>query len=193
MVFVVDAAGRYTGYTPGPGMRPFVSPAVFMGKLVRDVMPETVARLTMSKIQAAISTQEPQSMTYELLEPDGPRQYECRMTATDGEVLAVVRYATAPVLQSEDEERRRHLAALELNKKAALVGENRYALSPRELMVLALLIEGLPDKQISSLLRCSLVTVNKHVGSILAKMDARSRTQAAVMAIRQHLLTLPDG
>jgi DNA-binding NarL/FixJ family response regulator len=53
--------------------------------------------------------------------------------------------------------------------------------------VLYLLSEGLSDKQIALALGVTNYTVNKHVGAILAKMDARSRTAAAVMAIRQRL------
>jgi DNA-binding NarL/FixJ family response regulator len=62
-----------------------------------------------------------------------------------------------------------------------------YRLSDRELTVLYLLSEGLSDKQIALALGVTNYTVNKHVGAVLAKMDARSRTGAAVMAIRQHL------
>jgi DNA-binding NarL/FixJ family response regulator len=37
-------------------------------------------------------------------------------------------------------------------------------------------------------LRVTLFTVNKHVGAILLKMNVRSRTAAAVHAIREHLI-----
>jgi DNA-binding NarL/FixJ family response regulator len=65
--------------------------------------------------------------------------------------------------------------------------ETPYRLTERELTVLYLLSEGLSDKQIALALGVTNYTVNKHVGAILTKMDARSRTAAAVLAIRQHL------
>ena len=53
--------------------------------------------------------------------------------------------------------------------------------------VLELLSQGCSDKEIASTLRVTPFTVNKHVGAILIKMNVRSRTAAAVHAIREHL------
>jgi len=58
-------------------------------------------------------------------------------------------------------------------------------LSGREIEVLRLVTDGLPDKQIAQVLGISTFTVNKHVGAILAKMHASSRTEASVRAILQ--------
>lgn len=55
-------------------------------------------------------------------------------------------------------------------------GEN---LSPREVDVLELVAQGLPNKEIASLLFISETTVKVHVRHILEKMGARSRTDAA--------------
>jgi DNA-binding NarL/FixJ family response regulator len=65
----------------------------------------------------------------------------------------------------------------------------RYGLSNREMTVLGLLAEGLSDKEVSRHLQVSIYTVNKHVTSILTKMNAPSRTAAAVRAIREKLLS----
>jgi DNA-binding NarL/FixJ family response regulator len=62
-----------------------------------------------------------------------------------------------------------------------------YGLSERELAVLNLVAAGLSDAQIAWSLGITNYTVNKHVGAILLKMNARSRTAAAVRAIREHL------
>jgi DNA-binding NarL/FixJ family response regulator len=67
----------------------------------------------------------------------------------------------------------------------------RYHLSERELAVLELLSEGCSDKDIATSLRVTSFTVNKHVGAILVKMNVRSRTAAAVHAIREHLFAAP--
>ena len=64
----------------------------------------------------------------------------------------------------------------------------KYHLSEREMTVLGLLTEGLTDRDISDSLQVTAFTVNKHVGAILVKMNVRSRTAAAVHAIREHLV-----
>ena len=61
-------------------------------------------------------------------------------------------------------------------------------LTPRELQVLRLLAEGLPNKAIADQLDISHHTVKFHVNSILSKLDARSRTEAVVSATRHGLI-----
>jgi predicted ATPase/DNA-binding CsgD family transcriptional regulator len=63
-----------------------------------------------------------------------------------------------------------------------------YRLSPREREVLALLISGQTDKEIARALAISYRTVSNHVASILGKLGARSRAEAAVRALRHGLL-----
>jgi len=57
-------------------------------------------------------------------------------------------------------------------------------LTPRELQVLGLLVEGWPNQRISAALVIAPRTVNAHVEHILAKLDAGTRTLAAVRALR---------
>jgi DNA-binding NarL/FixJ family response regulator len=64
------------------------------------------------------------------------------------------------------------------------------ALTSRELEVLALLAQGLPNKTIAHRLTISEHTVKFHVGAILAKLGAASRTEAVMLAARQGLLML---
>ena len=61
-------------------------------------------------------------------------------------------------------------------------------LSPREREVLALMVEGLNNPQIAERLVVSRSTVKFHVSSILSKLGAASRTEAAAMAVQHHLL-----
>jgi len=63
-------------------------------------------------------------------------------------------------------------------------------LSTRELGVLQLLAEGLPSKTIATRLQISEHTVKFHVGSILGKLGAASRTEAVSTAIRRGLIAL---
>ena len=70
---------------------------------------------------------------------------------------------------------------------------SKYHLSEREFAVLAFLSEGCSDKEVATALSVTTYTVNKHVGAILVKMNVRSRTAAAVHAIREHLFDDPPG
>jgi DNA-binding NarL/FixJ family response regulator len=70
-------------------------------------------------------------------------------------------------------------------------GRPPYDLSARELTVLHLIAAGMADKEISRALCLSTFTINKHVRAILVKMNASSRTAAAVKAIREGLLDAP--
>ena len=63
-------------------------------------------------------------------------------------------------------------------------------LTPREIEVLELLAEGLPNKAIALRLRISDQTVKFHVASISAKLGAKNRTDAVRRAVRRGLVTL---
>lgn len=65
-------------------------------------------------------------------------------------------------------------------------------LTSRELDVLRLLADGQSNKQIARELGIGGGTVRAHVSSILAKLDARSRTQAALQALREGLVAEQD-
>lgn len=63
-------------------------------------------------------------------------------------------------------------------------------LTPREIEVLELLAEGLPNKTIAARLGISTETVKFHIGSIAGKLDAANRTDAVRRAVRRGLITL---
>ncbi len=62
------------------------------------------------------------------------------------------------------------------------------ALSPREVEVLRLVAEGRSDQEIAAALFVSRRTVGSHVGSILAKLGAPSRSAAAAYAVRRGIV-----
>jgi len=62
------------------------------------------------------------------------------------------------------------------------------ALSPRELQVLAMLAEGVANKTIAWKLGISEHTVKFHVASIMAKLNAGTRTEAVTQGIRRGLI-----
>ena len=63
-------------------------------------------------------------------------------------------------------------------------------LTPRELEVLGLVAEGLPNKSIARRLDISEHTVKFHVNAIMGKLEARSRTEAVTRATRLGLILL---
>jgi DNA-binding NarL/FixJ family response regulator len=79
------------------------------------------------------------------------------------------------------------LAAPELG--AAEPGDEQ-PLTDREREVLQLLALGLPNKAIARQLNVSEHTIKFHVGSILAKLSAGSRTEAVTRAARRGILAL---
>src|SRR4051812_32200512 len=63
-------------------------------------------------------------------------------------------------------------------------------LTARELEVLELLAEGLPNKSIAERLGISDQTVKFHVAAIIGKLGARNRTDAVRRALRRGLVTI---
>ena len=63
-------------------------------------------------------------------------------------------------------------------------------LTPREMQVLELLAEGLPNKAIARRLDISDQTVKFHVASICGKLGAANRTDAVRRGVRRGLVTL---
>jgi NarL family two-component system response regulator YdfI len=63
-------------------------------------------------------------------------------------------------------------------------------LTAREVQVLELLAEGLPNKAIAARLHISDQTVKFHVSSISGKLGAANRTDAVRRAVRRGLITL---
>lgn len=64
------------------------------------------------------------------------------------------------------------------------------SLTARELEVLELLAQGLPNKAIAERLGISDQTVKFHVGSVTSKLGAANRTDAVRLAVRRGLIAL---
>lgn len=73
----------------------------------------------------------------------------------------------------------------EINYK---LGKNLYGLTEREMEVLALIVDGLTNPQISEKLVISISTTKTHVHSILQKLYVNSRSKAISTAMKEGLV-----
>ena len=73
---------------------------------------------------------------------------------------------------------------------ASLVDGSPEHLTLREREVLEMMMEGLSNKEIAAHLTISAHTVKFHISSILGKLGASTRTQAAAIGLRRGLITI---
>lgn len=78
---------------------------------------------------------------------------------------------------------------LELKVESEMQRGNTYGLTFRELTVLHLVAGGRADKEIAGELGIRPHTASRHVKNIMGKMNATSRTDAGVRAVREELIT----
>jgi DNA-binding CsgD family transcriptional regulator/tetratricopeptide (TPR) repeat protein len=104
------------------------------------------------------------------------------------DVLAAADTLGAPWLRGEAEglagRARLALATVDEAPAPAGAGEDPFGLTPRERQVLELLAGGATNREIGAQLFMAEKTASVHVSRILAKLDVRSRTEAAAVAHR---------
>ena len=61
-------------------------------------------------------------------------------------------------------------------------------LTKREVAILKLITKGYGNRQISESIYISIHTVKAHISSIIRKLEAKNRTNAVYIAIKNHLL-----
>jgi DNA-binding NarL/FixJ family response regulator len=103
------------------------------------------------------------------------------------EVAAAVRAAHRGELQLDPVIARRLMSSLRAAPRHDLTEE----LTSRELEVLRLVGAGRANKEIAAELLISERTARTHVSNILGKLGLRSRTQAALWAVREGLIEVP--
>ena len=109
--------------------------------------------------------------------------------ATAGEIVAAVGAAATGLVVLSSDLAEALLPTLSSTARA-LPPTPIQALTPREVEVLGMLAEGLGNKIIARRLGISEHTIKFHVGSIFAKLNASSRTEAVTIGARQGLIML---
>ncbi|TLD72047.1 helix-turn-helix transcriptional regulator [Phragmitibacter flavus] len=83
--------------------------------------------------------------------------------------------------------------AIQRNQSTDLAQLRRLGLTRREAEIFLWMIEGKRDGEIAIILSISVRTVNKHVGTILAKLNAETRTAAVATVLNQEILHSSDA
>ena len=85
----------------------------------------------------------------------------------------------------------RHVGQQHTSSPPGLLHSPSYeTLTERELEVLDLLAQGMPNKEIAAHLTISERTAKFHVSSIMGKLGATNRTEAVSLAAQKGLITL---
>ena len=100
-----------------------------------------------------------------------------------GELFEAVRAAARGEVRLDPRAQARLMR--ELRRPAAPEAVGRDALTEREVEVLQQLTRGATNKAIAQVLGVGEATVKSHVSSVLAKLGLKSRTQAALHALRE--------
>ena len=79
----------------------------------------------------------------------------------------------------------------QLNRPAALKGEQDAALTPRELEILQMIVDGKSNKEIAAALNLSANTVAVHRANIMNALGIHKTAELVVYAIRNGLVNLP--
>jgi DNA-binding NarL/FixJ family response regulator len=74
-------------------------------------------------------------------------------------------------------------------RKRKVTGTRGEALSDREIEVLRYVGRGFAKKQIAEMLGISVKTVDKHVTSVMEKLDIHDRVELALYAVREGFIT----
>jgi PAS domain S-box-containing protein len=94
LIFRQDREGRYLEFYPGL-FEPAVSPDVFIGKSMKDVLPPHVTEPAMAAFERVLAGGRPETLEYELTVAGEVRAFEARIVACGSdEVLSVVREMT---------------------------------------------------------------------------------------------------
>lgn len=150
-------------------------------RLIRQELPSVrVVMLTVSEAEENLFAAVKSGAQGYLLKRIGPRELaDMVKAAARGE--ASITQATATLIMAE------------FARQAGPPRRNDSDLTPREQEVLALVAQGMSNKQAAAALGLSEYTVRNHLRSILEKLHLQNRVEAATYAIRAGLIPPPEG
>ena len=187
-LILVRLDGLVMDYVPGEVNAGFGDPDQVKGRNLKELMSPAIVGVLERSMRAGARSQRVQRVQFEVPNGERPRTYDVScLPFGQGALLLVLRDLTAQKWH-EGEEKRQQLRDEIDQRIERPARSNAYGLTYRELAVLALVVEGMADKQIAEELGISIYTVNKHVGNVLGKMNAASRTEAGVRAVKEGLL-----
>jgi two-component system, NarL family, response regulator LiaR len=178
---VADVSGGHAGVAACTQYQPDV---VLLDMVMQDMDGVTTARLIRQSCPDAhiiALTSFTDEDTVQNVLKAGAISYLLKNVSVD-ELAAAVRkaYRGQPTLAPEAAQ-----ALITATTKPPAIGHD---LTEREREVLALMIEGLNNREIAERLFISGSTVKNHVSSILSKLGTTSRTQAVAMAVENKLI-----
>jgi DNA-binding NarL/FixJ family response regulator len=109
--------------------------------------------------------------------------------ATGDEIRSTIRSARQGLVTLDQRVVNEVVELLRLSDPPAAT-DDQVRMTPRELDVLEMIADGLPNKSIAQELGISEHTVKFHVGSIFRKLEVSSRSEAIAVAARRGLLVL---
>ncbi len=165
----------------------------------RERQPDVVLREIASPEKLATLPFYRQDTAATVLLADGLGRAELRRALHSGVRAVLPRDATGPEIMAAIEGAASGLTVLSSEEMDSLLPPpaeataevvTDEALSSRELEVLAMLAEGLGNKDIANRLKISEHTVKFHVSSILAKLRATTRGEAVARGVREGLIVI---
>jgi len=144
-------------------------------EIIKKDYPETaVMLLTTFEEPEAISQAVKIGVDGFLLKDVEPQMFITALRALEGGLM-VLHPAVKPFLDSR-------------NKEAGKEQVTRYGLTRKDLKTIEEIVNGLSNKEIAAIYKCTEGTVKNRVSAILGKMGLAARTQIAVKALKENLI-----
>ena len=187
-IFLWDQFGKYLDFSfPNPLYGHFLGPRKLEGSTLTDVLPDETAQAILEKIQATLTTQEPEFLTLKLPRPKGRTfQTLIRFFPLSNHVLGLVN--DFPSLTISPSALMPHASSSE---KGRALPQMKHPLTFREQQIILALGKGYSNESIATNLGISLRTVKFHLLNLYPKFGVSSRTTLESLAV--FLLSVSDS